>query len=118
MSEHHEQRALIDTCLWYANRYPELHLLFAVPNGGLRTRGVAGKLKAEGVKSGVPDLLLLCPRNGFHGLAIEMKTKKGQTSEAQEWWIEQLTAQGYRAEVCKGYEAAWSVIKAYLGITE
>ncbi len=118
MSEHAEQVALMQTCQWYANRYPELHLIFAIPNGGHRHKAVAAQMKREGVRAGVLDICLPCPRNGKHGLFIEMKTATGRPSKEQKWWIEQLTAQGYRAEVCKGYEAAWSAIKAYLGITE
>lgn len=34
-------------------------LFFAVPNGGWRNPVVAAKLKAEGVRSGVSDLIIL-----------------------------------------------------------
>ena len=33
-----------------------LKWIFAVPNGGHRAKSVAGKMKAEGAKAGVPDL--------------------------------------------------------------
>ena len=117
-SEHQEQAALIQRCQWYANRYPELALLFAVPNGGLRSKATAAKLRAEGVKSGIPDLLLPVARQGYNGCFIEMKTAKGTTSEAQDWWLERLREQGYLAVVCKGQDAAWETITAYLGISE
>ncbi len=71
---------------------PELALLFAVPNGGHRHPATGAKLKAEGVKPGVPDLWLPVPRNLFHGLVIELKTelKSSKVSAAQEWWINSL----------------------------
>ncbi len=123
MSEHQEQAALVQRCQWYANQYPELALLYAVPNGGLRTKATAAKLRAEGVKSGIPDLVLPIPRQQrdgtwLHGLYIELKTTSGKTSEAQEWWLEQLRRQGYLAVVCKGQDAAWRVICEYLAIVE
>jgi hypothetical protein len=55
--------------------YLDLHnyTFFAIPNGGWRNKAVAGKLKAEGVKAGVADMLILLPNQTFHGLFIEVK---------------------------------------------
>lgn len=77
MTEHEEQKALIEWSAWMSNARPELSLMFAVPNGGDRHPAVAAKLKAEGVKAGVPDIFLPVPRNGYHGLFIELKELKG-----------------------------------------
>ena len=53
-------------------RHPQLALIFAIPNGGKRHIGTARKLKAEGVRSGVPDIFLACPRMpyDFHDLIV------------------------------------------------
>ena len=117
-SEHGEQCALVERCAWLANQHPELKLLFAVPNGGHRNKVTAALLKREGVKAGVLDLFLPVARMGYHGLAVEMKALDGQPSKAQEWWICELTKQGYLALVCYGQDEAWSVIARYLGIEE
>lgn len=112
MSEHEHQAAVIQ---WARlAQYPGLDLLFAVPNGGLRTKAEAGKLKAEGVKSGVPDLCLPVARGPYHGLFLEMK-KPGvrRASEAQNWWIESLMKQGYFAHVASGVDEAIAVLKWY-----
>lgn len=114
-SEHQEQAALIRLCRLKETKYPELAMLFAVPNGGVRHIGTAVKLKAEGVKPGVPDLFLPVPRGGHHGLFIEMKAVKGKVSKEQLWWLSSLEAQGYHAEVCYGWESAAKVIEDYLG---
>lgn len=114
-SEHKEQSMVITWSQIAFNKYPALGLLHAVPNGGKRDIVTASILKAEGVRPGVPDLCLPVPRGGYHGLYIEMKKIKGGTmSDDQKWWIEQLSAQGYRVEVCRGNVAAIKVLEDYL----
>lgn len=113
-SEHDEQAALFRWAAFAANRWPELALMFAVPNGGHRHKIVAARLKAEGVKAGVPDICLPVPRGAWHGLFIEMKTRTGSASREQKRWLGALQAQGYRVAVCKGWEAAKELIEEYL----
>src|SRR5262245_64718583 len=48
-------------------------LCFAIPNGGARDVITAGRLKAEGVRAGVPDVCLPVARAGYHGLFLEVK---------------------------------------------
>ena len=116
ISEHQHQVNLIFWARRLAKQYPELDLLFAIPNGGHRHVSVARKLKAEGVKSGVPDLCLPVARNGFFGLWIEMKGDVGRISPNQKVWIDKLRNEGYRVKVCFGYHDAAKVIADYLGI--
>ncbi|MFV0413325.1 MAG: VRR-NUC domain-containing protein [Oscillospiraceae bacterium] len=111
-----EQQQLFEWALWQSGACPELDYLYHVPNGGLRNKAVAGKLKAQGVKSGVPDLCLPVARNGFHGLYVEMKRKGETTSERQKEWLAFLKEGGYRTAVCEGCEAAIIVICDYMGI--
>lgn len=116
-SEHAEQVMLINWAKALSGPHPELALLHAIPNGGDRNTIVAGKLKAEGVKRGVPDLFLPVARHGFHGLYIEMKRQTGGVlSQHQVWWIKELRNQGYMVEVCKGFNHAADVIRDYLGL--
>lgn len=115
-SEHEEQCLVIARAEALAPSVPALRLLFAIPNGGHRHKATAGKLKAEGVRKGVPDMCLPVPAGGCHGLYIELKAQKGQASPEQLEWIDALRAQGYRAEVCVGADEAWGVICEYLGI--
>jgi hypothetical protein len=115
MTEHEEQCALMRLVELHKGRWPELGMLFAVPNGGARNGIVAKKLKAEGVRPGVPDLCLPLPRGGYHGLFIELKRqKKSRISPEQAQWIAALRGQGYRAEICLGAAAAWEVIQEYV----
>lgn len=94
---------------------PELRLLFAIPNGGQRDVRVAAKLKAEGVKPGVHDLMLPVPRHGLHGLWIEMKKPKGKPSKEQVEWMEAMQGQGYGACVCDHWLKAADVLAQWFG---
>lgn len=113
-SEHTEAVTLMKAVRLLEAKHPELRLLFAVPNGGDRHPAVAAKMKAEGVKAGVPDYVLPVARGPFHGLVIELKTATGSASREQKQWLSDLRDQGYRAEVCRGWEQAFNVIKEYI----
>lgn len=116
MTENEEQAALFQWAELMTGRHPELSLLHSIPNGGFRTPKTAAILKWTGVKSGVPDVCLPVPKGQWHGLYLEMKTAKGVVSSNQRVWLNELTKQGYRAVVAKGFEQAKDVITDYLGI--
>ena len=113
-SESNEQISLFEWCEYNLGKYPELKLLFHVPNGGYRSTATAGRMKAEGVKAGVPDLFLPVARQGYHGLFIEMKAGRNKPTAYQTQWLENLSNQGYLAVVCYGWEEAAKVLTEYL----
>ena len=113
--EAQEQAWFFNWCKYASVKWSELDLLYHIPNGGSRNAIEAVHLKAQGVKKGVPDLCLPVPRGKFHGLYIEMKRQKGGTlSLDQKEWIARLKNQGYRVEVCKGFQEAANVLEDYL----
>ena len=60
---------------------------------------------------------MLVPRGGYHGLLIELKRRDAtpcRLSANQEGFIEFQRAQGYRAEWCKGWDAARNLVINYL----
>jgi len=116
MSEHDEQVALFTWAGLVSKKYPELKMLFAIPNGSLRHIAVARKLKSEGVKSGIPDIFFAVARGEFHGMFIEMKYGKNKTTTQQNEWIETLTEQGYLCIVCYSWTDAQWAIEQYLAI--
>lgn len=114
-TEAQEQTALFQWAAYMARKWPELRLMHAIPNGGSRHPVEAARLKAQGVKAGIPDIFLPVASGGYHGLYIEMKRKKGgRISVDQQQMIDALRAQGYRVEVCKGAEEASKTIKEYM----
>ena len=110
-----EQIALFQWAAMQSAKFPELQLMFHIPNGGKRNAQEAARFKQMGVKAGVPDLFLPVARGGFHGLWIELKSPKGRTSASQETFLEELRNQGYKTAVCFGWEMAAREIKEYIG---
>jgi len=112
-SEHAHQVALF---VW-ASQQSDLRLkfMFAIPNGGLRQPATAMKLKAEGVKSGVPDIFLPVARSGYHGLFIELKRpKKSRLTKHQTMFAQFLLEMRYLVRVAYGFEQAKNFILEYL----
>ncbi len=107
-TEHAVQRAFFGWLNMMATLdvYPMARLAFAVPNGGQRNIVVAARLKMEGVKSGVPDIIYPVPRSKYAGLFIEMKIRGGSVSEEQKAWHADLRAQRYAVSVCWGWKQA------------
>lgn len=113
-SEASEQVALFDWIDCCIPREPRLELAFHVPNGGLRAKGVAGELKAMGVRPGVPDILLPVAARGYIGLAIELKVGSNTTSDVQARWLDLLGCYGWYAQPCWGWVNAAQRICWYL----
>ena len=110
--ESHLQRMCVS---WFRLQYPDIgKLLFAVPNGGARSRTEAAIMKAEGVTAGVADVILLVSRGGYNSLCIEFKTEKGRQTELQKQWQLEAENNGNKYVVCRSFSDFNSVIKEYL----
>ena len=125
-SEHAHQVDVIRWCRLNEGRYPALRWIFAIPSGEHRHIAVANRLKAEGVKPGLPDLCLPVKRSIYGALWVEMKTPekkpvrggKGGLSDAQHAWRLHLLEAGYRHVVAYGADEAIREIEAYLRLGE
>lgn len=96
-------------------RYPELALLYHIPNGGYRHAWTAHQMRRQGVKPGMPDYHLPVARGQFWSLYIEMKRGDGGLLEPEQSSVHALLrGQGNRVEVCLGWEHAVSVLEDYL----
>lgn len=110
-----EQMALM---AWLQRQHPAaFEWTIHVPNGGRRSKRVAGRLKAMGTKRGVPDILCFVPSGNRLGLAIEMKrpgAPPSATSSDQLSWLMHLETLGWHACVCRGFEEAKTAFEGYL----
>lgn len=96
-------------------RYPELALLYHIPNERV-DKVQAAILKEMGVKTGVPDLHLPIPSGKYHSLYIEMKALDGKPDPEQIWWAEHLKANGNAHAFCYGWQQATEVLQWYLNL--
>jgi len=104
LSEHIDQ---VRTVGWFRATFRDV-LIFAIPNGGQRSRTAGYKLKLEGVVAGVPDLFIPEWR-----LFVEMKKEGGRLSPAQKELIPILEAAGYTVLVPQGFEQARDMLLAF-----
>lgn len=105
-----EQIKLFQIC----NFISECKFMFSIPNGGSRNRIEAYNLKRQGLKSGVPDIMLPVAKCNYHGLFIELKQGKNKTTDNQVKYIDYLNKNGYLAVVCYGCDQAFDTITKYL----
>ena len=113
--EHAEAKTFMQWVKLNEAANPELKWLFAVPNGGDRNVIVAAKMKAEGVKRGVPDYIWPVRAGQFIGLVIELKRQRGgKASDEQKTWLEHYLAQGWGAVLCNGADDAIRCVRNYL----
>lgn len=105
--------------------YPQLKWLHHIPNGGLRNRTVAAKLKAEGVKAGVVDYFLPWPHemaadhrhhhcHHYCGLYVELKAGKNKPTETQLEFMADMKEAGYAVAWATGARACLDIVEAYL----
>ena len=113
-SESALQIAVVAGAMRMVGEHPEVALLHAIPNGDWRGPRVAQRLKAEGVKPGIPDLFLPVPRGGYHGLYIELKNGRGTVSREQWVVMGVLQAHGYLVRILNDLPMALILIRSYL----
>lgn len=65
---------------------PKRVMWWHTPNGEKRSKAAAGKLKAMGVKAGVPDFLLYDRMTGYLH-CMEIKSRDGHLSDSQRGWM-------------------------------
>src|SRR5690606_19623087 len=96
--------------------FPKLpnKLLLAVPNGGSRNIIEAKNLKAQAIKSGVSDVLLLISNKGFSCLCLEFKTPVGKQSDEQIEFEKQAEKVGNKYVVVRSVKEAIDTLKWYL----
>ena len=126
-SEHAEAAALWQWAQLQAKARPPLARLYHIPNEGKRGRGAAGRLVAEGLRSGVSDYVLPVACGAYHGAYLELKRQDGGElarrtqfstglTDPQAAWLRAMADEGYAACVAWGWDAARAWLLAYLDL--
>lgn len=112
-----EHDICVTLCQYLQLKHPKVWAVtFHVPNEGKHTTYYRAKQATIGVKSGVPDYMIAIAKGAYHGMFLEMKTKKGQISVNQNKWIEKLSQQGYLATIARGIDDAIEQVEMYLNL--
>ena len=93
---------------------PLLGLLYHIPNGKYRTKAGAGRLKAMGVRPGLPDLHWPVKRRGYLGLWLELKAPGRQVDAHQRAMHALLAHQGHYVGTYQGWLAAATALCWYM----
>lgn len=85
-------RTVRPRCMWWHT-----------PNGGARSKRTAGRLKAMGVRAGVPDFIFMWRDDAgtLHCGYIELKTKRGSQTAGQVEFEREARAMGCRYEIAR-----------------
>lgn len=84
----------------------------SIPNGGYRHLYTATKLKAEGARAGVPDLVFVLPPIGRTAY-LELKAKGGSLSQEQKHFRDFARADGALWECAKNIDEAYGILAAW-----
>lgn len=110
-------------------RYPDVLFHSDFGSGIKLTQGQAMKQKRQnGGRRGWPDLFVAEPKNGLHGLFIELKKAGTRLKKKDGTWasshleeqnevLNKLQKKGYAAYFAVGFEEAKDIIDDYLGGT-
>jgi hypothetical protein len=98
---------------WMKYAHPDV-LAFHVPNGGKRNAREGAKFKRMGVLAGVPDVLILEPKQGFNGFAVELKVKGGKLSKNQKDRLKEFAACNWKILVCYSFDEFEHHLNEYL----
>jgi len=108
-TESHEQRLLVEWLRLQGIGF------FAVPNSARRDARNAARLKAEGMRAGVPDLIFTRRFANGQPVALELKTKKGRLSNSQREVIREMESEGWIVLVAFGLEDAVKKVRDTFG---
>jgi len=114
VSEHQIQSLFFKLVSLHERTYPMLKIMFAVPNAAKRSMSLAAMLKAEGMRSGVPDVVFPYYNGKYHGLALEFKSAKGKPTENQLLWMTNLQEYGWDCFIVNDADEAWKIVLDYI----
>jgi len=96
--------------------YPKVFAIH-IPNEGVSGKGglkYGAIKKQEGVKAGMPDVLIFENKGGFNGFAVELKVKGGKISKKQLDALEGLKMRDWNIAVVWNIDAFIEVVNKYM----
>lgn len=109
-------RLVFDWITAMENIHPVLKFMFHSPNGGARSKGEAGKLRAMGTRKGISDFINPFPNGVWPGFACELKAPKGRLTPEQAEFLQQAHLSGWVTGVCFTLDEFIALTEVYLGL--
>jgi len=78
---------------------------------------MAAMMKAEGLRSGVPDVFMAVPRGQSHGLFLEFKSHAGRLTANQIEFKANLVGMGYQVLVVRSLDEARLAVTQYMALS-
>lgn len=114
----YESQEQISALQWFKLKYPDKEKIsFHIANERKCSANYGNFLQKMGVKKGVPDIFIPFSRKNYHGLFIEIKSKKGKKTKEQIDFINELNINGYYACFCFGFNEIIEKINWYFSGT-
>jgi hypothetical protein len=115
--KYEEHKIQVEAVSWFRAVYSQFdELFYAVPNGARRDKRAGKRLKDEGMRRGIPDLILDLPRGRYAGLRAETKTETGDESGDQKEVIAKMRAVGFYVFVYRDAEEFKKEVRQYLAL--
>lgn len=116
LKECHEQELFVRYC--DLKGIVCVHIPNGFPIGGVRNKfAYMNMMKAQGFKSGFPDLMVFAKNSKYNMLFLEFKREKGgKLSPQQQKWLNWLNDNGYYARKANGCKEAIQILEEYLQI--
>ena len=109
-----EERLQSEVVKYIRLKYPKVKYCASLGGQYQPFQSQRNRARRTGYSKGFPDLFIYEARNGYHGVALEIKTIKGRATKEQKEWIEALNERGYKASICKGLPEILDLIDNYL----
>lgn len=109
-TEHQIQSAFVRA---FRYRWPHV-IICSFPNAARRSFALAARMKKEGLLAGMPDIFIARMAQGYGGLFLEFKSKRGRVSPEQEKVMGILGEAGYLCHVVRSVEDAMKVTEVYM----
>ena len=108
-----EERLQSEVIKYIQLQYPKARYCASLGGQYQPFQSQRNRARRTGYSKGFPDLFIYEARNGYHGLALEIKTIKGRATKEQKEWIKNLNDRGYFAAVCTGFDEFEKVFNQY-----
>lgn len=100
---------------WLGYTYPRaFKVAHHIANEGKRSIAGGARLKAQGLKAGIPDIHIPIGLKGYHSLYIELKVPPNKLTDSQVSMKKNLELEGNLCYVCYSLDEAMKVTTDYM----